>query len=867
MTTDLALSIIASACFTFAVIYVMVARRHKPTWKAGATLLSSIAGATMAHAFQVMSSDFLAKVFWYKMTHLGFAVTPTAFFVLAIHYAALERVLTRRVKILLTVFPLLTAVLVLTNEFHGLIWNPASTVALVSSSSFKYVTDAGIWYWIFVAHCDLMVMLGCFFLLRSLVYSKGIHTWQYTAVVIAALLGLIGTNLDGFHISPFPPFVSTLLGMAVGTVTVTFILSPLRRRDTLGVSRGAVFKNISDGIIVLDESNRVMDMNPAAEKLTGEPASKALGTQIGDVVPELKSLLTGETSESIIEIMTREKSVRTIEARLSAVRDWQSRAVGNVILLRDITERIQAEEDLRRATEKAHAILWRANVARLENETQGCEGFFWDTRYLNLDAVNTFLPLRDYDRDDFARRFYESRLEDNGAAMDRLGADALRQGVEGYAQEFRLHDANGNVHWMYEDVRIRRLNDTHFEVVGVITDITDRKRTEEVLRENEEKFRRLFETESDALFLVDNRTGEIIETNDAAANLYGYSKKELLHKFDFDLLAQPDKRTDASIGDTPSLVTTYHRKKDGTEFPVEISESHFEWQGRTVRLAAVRDISERVKAHKVLVESERRFHTLSDISPVGIFLTDSEGMTLFTNSRWCEIAGMELSEALGTGWLSAVHPDDVKAVASGWNDAVCEGSKSERQYRFRRRNGEVAWVLGQAVQEFNSDGVLTGYVGTITDITRLKQAEEALKSSEERYRNLYENAAIGIYRTTPDGRILSANPHLVKMLGYESFEELATRNLEGDGAEPGYDRQSFKERLAREKEVRGLESVWLKKDGTQIYVRENVRAIFNTDGAIEYYDGTAEISPNKRNCRWNCSNRKKWMPSGNWRVV
>ncbi|MBU7046699.1 MAG: PAS domain S-box protein, partial [Theionarchaea archaeon] len=108
------------------------------------------------------------------------------------------------------------------------------------------------------------------------------------------------------------------------------------------------------------------------------------------------------------------------------------------------------------------------------------------------------------------------------------------------------------------------------------------------------------------------------------------------------------------------------------------------------------------------------------------------------------------------------------------------------------------------------------------------------------YKTLFENVPIGIYRTTPDGRILAANSTLVRMLGYTSFEELAERNLEDDRFEPEYPRSAFKKQLEREGEVTGLESTWKKRDDTFFFVRENVRAIRDDSGTILYYEGTVE---------------------------
>jgi PAS domain S-box-containing protein len=126
------------------------------------------------------------------------------------------------------------------------------------------------------------------------------------------------------------------------------------------------------------------------------------------------------------------------------------------------------------------------------------------------------------------------------------------------------------------------------------------------------------------------------------------------------------------------------------------------------------------------------------------------------------------------------------------------------------------------------------------DITGRKLSEAALRESEQRFRSLYENATIGIYRTTLDGKILMANPALVKMLGFSSFEDLANRNLEEEGYEPDYPRAKFLEILEKEDKIIGLESAWHQRNGNTLYVRESASVIRDAEGTILYYDGNVE---------------------------
>ena len=127
-----------------------------------------------------------------------------------------------------------------------------------------------------------------------------------------------------------------------------------------------------------------------------------------------------------------------------------------------------------------------------------------------------------------------------------------------------------------------------------------------------------------------------------------------------------------------------------------------------------------------LQESEQRYQTLATISPVGIFCTDPNGATTYVNPKWCAISGLSVDQGLGNGWLKAVHPDDKERLKKGWQESTRLHKSSFSDYRFVRPDGTIAWVMGQAVPEMNAENQIIGYVGTIVDITKRKQAEEEI---------------------------------------------------------------------------------------------------------------------------------------------
>jgi PAS domain S-box-containing protein len=141
------------------------------------------------------------------------------------------------------------------------------------------------------------------------------------------------------------------------------------------------------------------------------------------------------------------------------------------------------------------------------------------------------------------------------------------------------------------------------------------------------------------------------------------------------------------------------------------------------------DHLKREKTKQALRESEERYQNLARIAPVGIFRADESGATTYVNPMWCRISGLTEAQALGDGWLAAVYPGDRESLLRGWQETIRLKKPSFADYRFLRPDGTVAWVMGQATPELNSEGRIVGYIGTITDISERKRSEEVITSS------------------------------------------------------------------------------------------------------------------------------------------
>lgn len=186
----------------------------------------------------------------------------------------------------------------------------------------------------------------------------------------------------------------------------------------------------------------------------------------------------------------------------------------------------------------------------------------------------------------------------------------------------------------------------------------------------------------------------------------------------------------------------------------------------------------RKKAEESIFESEQRYHTLTEVSPVGIFRTDPTGYTTYVNPYWSQLSGLSFQEALGNGWFRAVHPDDIVNLAGRWNNDSKKLSSSFSEYRFVRPDGSVSWVMGKAIPERNVKNEIQGYIGTITDITERKLAEsEILK--EKQLSEVVINSLPGIfYLYNENGKFVKWNQNFEEITGYNEEEILNMNPLD-----------------------------------------------------------------------------------------
>lgn len=186
----------------------------------------------------------------------------------------------------------------------------------------------------------------------------------------------------------------------------------------------------------------------------------------------------------------------------------------------------------------------------------------------------------------------------------------------------------------------------------------------------------------------------------------------------------------------------------------------------------------RTKADTMVAASEQRYHALAETAPVGIFHTDADGNTTYVNPCWSQISGLSFKEALGNGWLNAVYKEDKEALIRGWQNATTTSEISLSQYRFVKPDGTFVWVIGRAIPERNAEKKIIGYVGTITNVTSLKIAEDIILKEKQLSETIINNLPGIFYLYDSTGKFIKWNRNFEIVTGYSGKEIAGMKSID-----------------------------------------------------------------------------------------
>jgi PAS domain S-box-containing protein len=388
------------------------------------------------------------------------------------------------------------------------------------------------------------------------------------------------------------------------------------------------------------------------------------------------------------------------------------------------------------------------------------------------------------------------------------------------------------------------IKDEHGNIIGAVVvfqDVTDRMRVQEALKTSQGYAQSIIESSMDMVIAVD-LDRKIIEFNKAAEETFGYRMKEVLGKHINILYTNPEEGVNiykTTMENGRCVQEVFNCRKNGESFPSLLSSSILKnAKGEMIGVMGVsRDITKKRRADQELRESEERYRSLVEFSPDPICVFVG-GKFAYVNSAAIEIFGAESSDDLiGRTVIEMVHPDYRTGIRDQFRQmAYLEKRAPIVEEKFFRIDwttfeAEVAaipflWQGNSAIQV------------VLRDVTERRKTEQIIRSSEMKYRSLFEHVMDGVYQTTPDGDILTANPALARMLGYETEIDLLLLNVEKELYIDSEERRQYLKLLINGERIKNAEFRLRRKDNQIITVLENARVVRNKLGDILYFEGT-----------------------------
>jgi PAS domain S-box-containing protein len=373
---------------------------------------------------------------------------------------------------------------------------------------------------------------------------------------------------------------------------------------------------------------------------------------------------------------------------------------------------------------------------------------------------------------------------------------------------------------------------------------TERKRAEEALRESEAKYSTLVEQARDGIIILQD---EVVRyCNNAAAEMIGYMQEELIGIHFLDTVP-PDSRDivtqryQARLAgkEVPSVYETKALCKAGTTKDVEASGVVIQYEGKPADMVFARDITERKQAEEALREREERLRSLFETMSEGVVLISSDGTIVQANRAAEHIAGIKRSDIEGHSYDSPewelLRPDGTRMPPEEW--AAPRTMKEKRPIKdmvmgVKRPDGSISWINVNTTPIIDNAGEMNGIVLTFADITEHKQAEEALRESEEKLRRMFESANDGITVIDLNGVITEANKRIAEILGFGSRQEVLGKSAFDYTAPSDHKRAMMNmQKTLEEDSVEGVEYTLLKSDGSKFPAELSASAFRDASGS------------------------------------
>ena len=440
--------------------------------------------------------------------------------------------------------------------------------------------------------------------------------------------------------------------------------------------------------------------------------------------------------------------------------------------IQDITKRKIAEEK-QKTSEQNYRTLFNTST---------------DTIFIHEVETGKIIDVNDTTLQTFG---YHSKEELIGLTLKNLNANippyteenelkyiqkTISEGDQTF--EWMSQRKDGSVFW--NEMILKKIElDGKTRVLAVGRDITDRKLAENELQENKDNLQSIFDSVSEAIYVIDEK-GIFIDVNKGAEKMYQYSREELIGKSPESVSApglnnlNEINRIMQSVFENGVPLSTefWAVRKNGEIFPKEVVTSRGKYKGKKVLIVTARDITNRKKNETELKKSQEKLKNIFNLANSGIILSDIEGTFLEFNDWWPKMTGYSIEEFSALKNFGVTHPDDLEK-SKLWLNKIINGEidKYQIEKRYVKKDKTVFWGESSVSAMKDSDNKITSTIGIVTDITERKLAEEALRESEEKYRGLVENSPDGIVTYVHD-EITYANSEAMRIVGADSYDQI-----------------------------------------------------------------------------------------------
>jgi PAS domain S-box-containing protein len=618
--------------------------------------------------------------------------------------------------------------------------------------------------------------------------------------------------------------------------------SAAQMRAMMEATLESMFLMTADGTVLVSNSTTATRLGLTVEQLVGRNIYEILPP---DVAARRRAFVAQVLRTGQPARLEDERLGRWLDNRVNPVFDSDGQVRRVVAFGSDITERKRAEE-LLRERERQLATLMR----NLPGMAYRCCN--------DPDRTMTFvshgcLELIGYAAEELLhnqRISYASLMvaEDQEPVWAEVQRGVLER--RPFQMRYRIRTAAGTEKWVWEQgVGVYAADGTLEALEGFISDITKHKRAEAALLEAEQRFRGMFERHQAIMLLIEPHSGAIEDANQAAADFYGQPLAELrgmnIQAINCLPPAEVAAERERALAEQRNYFVFPHRLANGEIRTVEVHSTPIVAGRRALLFSIIHDITERTRVETALRESEYLLRESQSSAGLGSYVLDISSGRWQSSAVLDQVFGIDKTyERSIAGWTALVHPTDRVKMADYFRDEVVgQGRSFNKEYRIlRHENQAERWVHGTGKLEFDGAGHPVRMLGTIQDISERRQAEVALRESEAKYRRLFDNAPLGIFQSTAEGKAISINPAFARMFGYDSVED-ALQNIENVGADIFADpnrRAEILRLITENPNLRVFENVYRRKGGGTFIGSLNAAPIRDAAGALIRVEGIVE---------------------------